>query len=112
MANTPKVVRKDAKTVAAGMRKNEGKPFVAKTNADLSPFKKADLKNMQYVTDYSVRNSNAPKRAKEFHAARSQQVLQTGYNMIDEADMDYRETKAWKAAIPDYVYPGGTGDRK
>jgi hypothetical protein len=94
------------------MRKNEGKPFVAKTKADLSPFKKADLKNMQYVTDYGSRHSNAPKRAKEFHAARSQHVLQASYNMIDEADKDYKENKAWKAANPDYVYPGGTGDRK
>lgn len=111
MANIPKKVRKDAKVVAAGQRKSDGKPFVANTKAKLNPFNKDDVKKLQYVSDYGVRHSNLPKRSKEFHAARSQQSINSSLAMIDEMDADYKEQKAWKAANPDYVYPGGTGDR-
>lgn len=112
MANIPKKVRKDAKVVAAGHRKSDGKPFAADTKAKLNPFSKGDVKKIQYIVDYGVRHSNFSKRAKEFHAARSQQSINNSLAMIDEMDADYKEHKAWKAANPDYVYPGGTGDRK
>ena len=112
MANIPKVVRKDAKLVAKGRRESGGKPFTAKTKAKLNPFKEGDVKKLTYVTDYSVKHSNLPKRTKEFHAARSPLGVESHKRMIAEMDADYAEHKAWKAANPDYVYPGGTGDRK
>lgn len=112
MANTPKAVRKDAKLVAKKRRESGGKPFTANTKTKLNPFNASDAKKMAYITDYSVKHSNLPKRDKEFHAARSGAVVQGQLNMIGQMDADYKEAKAWKKENPNYVYPGGTGDRK
>lgn len=110
MANIPKEIRKDAKIVAKQRREHGPKPFTAKAKVRLNPFKKEDVKKIAYVTDYSVRHSNDPKRLKEFHAARSPSLQKGMRDMIDQMDRDYAEHKAWKAANPDYVYPGGPND--
>lgn len=112
MANIPKAVRKDAKLLAKKRRESGDKPFTANTKAKVNPFKESDVKNMSYMTDYSVKHSNLPKRSKEFHAARSPIVAEGQRRMIAEMDADYAENKAWKKANPNYIYPGGTGDRK
>ncbi len=112
MANIPKSVRKDAKLVAAGRRKSGGKTFTANTKAKVNPFKKDDVKKLAYITDYSVKHSDLPKRNKEFHAARKNERVQGQIDLINTMDAEHREAKAWKKDNPNYVYPGGTGDRK
>ena len=111
MANIPKSVRKDAKLVAKKRRESGGKPFTADTKTKLNPFSKGDVKKMSYITDYSVKHSDLPKRSKEFHAARSGAVAQAQLNMINQMDAEYKEAKAWKKDNPNYIYPGGKGDR-
>jgi hypothetical protein len=112
MANRPKKIRQDAKILASQRRKSDGTPFVAKTKVNLNPFNKADVPHDEYINNYSVKHSNAPKRAKEFHEARKGQSLQNRLDIITNMDKDYQEAKTWKSANPNYVYPGGTGDRK
>ncbi len=112
MANNPKAVRKDARILAGQFRENDGKSFTAKTKVKLNPFNKSDVVKDEYIRNYAIKNSNLPKRAKEFHEARQSQSLQGRLDIIDAMDQDYKEAKTWKAENPNYVYPGGTGDRK
>ena len=111
MANTPKVVRSDAKRIAAGGRKSNGKPFTVPVKANLSGFKKSDIKPSIYQTRYRVNNSGMPKRTREFYHGFLAKEAVSRAESIDAADKDYKEQKAWKAANPDYFYAGGIGDR-
>jgi hypothetical protein len=113
MANTPKPVRKDAKR-SAEVRRNPttGNPNRAIWRSkDSGGFGNGVLKNIGYISSYGVRNSGLPKRTREFELGKIQRSIQGTREVQAEMDKDYKEAKAWKAANPDYVYPGGTGDR-
>jgi len=112
VANTPKPVRKDAKRSAEMSRNPGGDPNRAIWRSKASGgFGSGVQKNISYILSYRTKNSGLPKRTQEFQLGSIQRSAKGSLEVQAEMDKDYKEAKAWKAANPDYVYPGGTGDR-
>lgn len=91
MANTPKYIRKVAKSHAQAQR--DGDHF-GKGGARTTELTKAipnrfptveDFKKNSYIPKYSVKNSNAPKRDQEFHIARINASVGHYKDMLEES---------------------------
>jgi hypothetical protein len=85
MANTPKIIRKDAKKLAVlskNNQKNGGKPFLFKPKANLNPFDEKSVKPLGYQTRVVIKRSDMPKRVKEFHLGNNKAQMEGHLEMI------------------------------